>query len=129
MEISKRPSGDKSAPLVNACKPPGEWQTLDAIFLSPRFDSGGKKIANAKTNFTAYQNNEIDYTDHPAPAELKIAQGDPDLSKQIFSSNGDFRTFYLFFDVNTPPFDNLKVRQAFSHIVDRDAIRWNLEHP
>ena len=36
------------APKVNACKPPGEWQTLDAIFLSPRFDGAGKKTTNAK---------------------------------------------------------------------------------
>jgi oligopeptide transport system substrate-binding protein len=97
--------------------------------LTPAFTKIIQKIADAKTNFTAYQNNEIDYTDHPAPAELKIAQADPDLSKQIFSSNGDFRTFYLFFDVNTPPFDNLKVRQAFSHIVDRDAIQKSILGP
>jgi 3-keto-disaccharide hydrolase len=36
------------APKVNACKPPGEWQTLEAIFQAPRFDKEGKKIANAK---------------------------------------------------------------------------------
>jgi hypothetical protein len=35
-------------PKVNACKEPGQWQTLDVIFLAPRFDAGGKKIANAK---------------------------------------------------------------------------------
>jgi hypothetical protein len=35
-------------PRVNACRPAGEWQTLDAIFLAPRFDASGKKIANAK---------------------------------------------------------------------------------
>lgn len=35
-------------PKVNACKPPGEWQTLDIIFLAPKFDSGGKKIKNAR---------------------------------------------------------------------------------
>lgn len=91
--------------------------------LTPAFTKIVQKIADLKTNFTAYQNNEIDYMDKPAPAELKIAQGDPDLAKQIFSSNGDFRTYYLFFDVNTPPFDNPKVRQAFSHVVDRDAIQ------
>jgi hypothetical protein len=34
-------------PLVNACKPPGEWQKLNAIFLSPRFGADGKKIAHA----------------------------------------------------------------------------------
>jgi hypothetical protein len=35
------------APKVNACKAPGEWQTLDVTFLAPRFDKDGKKIKNA----------------------------------------------------------------------------------
>jgi hypothetical protein len=35
------------APKVNACKAPGEWQTLDVVFLAPRFDKDGKKIKNA----------------------------------------------------------------------------------
>ena len=35
------------APRVNACKAPGEWQTLEAIFIAPRFDKDGKKIKNA----------------------------------------------------------------------------------
>jgi hypothetical protein len=36
------------APKVNACKAPGEWQTLEATFRAPRFDSDGKKTANAR---------------------------------------------------------------------------------
>ncbi len=35
------------APKVNACKAPGEWQTLDVVFVAPRFDKDGKKIKNA----------------------------------------------------------------------------------
>ena len=35
-------------PKLNACKPPGEWQTLDITFLTPRFDASGKKTQNAK---------------------------------------------------------------------------------
>jgi hypothetical protein len=35
-------------PRVNASRPPGEWQTFDCVFLAPRFDANGKKIANAK---------------------------------------------------------------------------------
>jgi len=35
-------------PRVNASRPPGQWQTFDVIFRAPRFDSDGKKVANAK---------------------------------------------------------------------------------
>lgn len=34
-------------PRVNAAKPAGEWQTLDITFRAPRFDTDGKKVANA----------------------------------------------------------------------------------
>jgi hypothetical protein len=39
---------DGYPPKVNACKAPGEWQTLDITFQSPRFDASGKKTANAR---------------------------------------------------------------------------------
>jgi hypothetical protein len=35
-------------PKVNAAKKPGEWQTLDIGFQTPRFDKAGKKTANAR---------------------------------------------------------------------------------
>lgn len=35
-------------PRVNAAKPAGEWQTLDIVFVAPRFDAEGKKVANAR---------------------------------------------------------------------------------
>jgi hypothetical protein len=34
-------------PRVNASKPPGEWQTLDAIWKAPRFNDKGEKTASA----------------------------------------------------------------------------------
>lgn len=39
---------DGYAPKVNAARPAGQWQTLDLIFKAPRFDSAGKKQANAR---------------------------------------------------------------------------------
>ncbi len=35
-------------PLVNACRPPGEWQTYDIVFRRPRFDETGKLLAPAR---------------------------------------------------------------------------------
>lgn len=37
----------QSPPLVNACKPPGQWQSYDIIFESPRWDAGGRLTKKA----------------------------------------------------------------------------------
>ncbi len=34
-------------PLVNANRPPGQWQTYDIIFRGPRFDADGKVLRKA----------------------------------------------------------------------------------
>jgi hypothetical protein len=41
-------------PLVNACRPPGEWQSYDIIFTAPRFSTNGTVIEPAR--FTVIQN-------------------------------------------------------------------------
>jgi len=35
-------------PLVNASRPPGEWQTYDIVFHRPRFDAAGKVTSPAR---------------------------------------------------------------------------------
>lgn len=35
-------------PMVNACRPPENWQTYEIFFLAPRFNEHGTKTANAR---------------------------------------------------------------------------------
>jgi len=37
----------QTPPLVNASKPPGEWQTYEILFESPRWDAGGSLVKKA----------------------------------------------------------------------------------
>ncbi len=67
-------------PLVNATRPPGQWQTYDIIWTAPRFDADGKLISKAREtvihNGVLVQNNveltgptgwinRIPYSAHP----------------------------------------------------------------
>jgi hypothetical protein len=36
------------APLVNASRAPGEWQTYDAVFIAPRFATDGQLVSPAR---------------------------------------------------------------------------------
>jgi hypothetical protein len=50
-KLSKTDCGavySENVPLVNACKPPGEWQKMVIDFRAPRFGADGLKTANAK---------------------------------------------------------------------------------
>jgi ABC-type transport system substrate-binding protein len=55
--------------------------------------------------------------------DLAIAKATPRISKLTPYINPiDFRIFYVFFKTKAAPFNNLKVRQAFAHSCNRDAI-------
>jgi len=47
----------QTPPLVNACKPPGEWQSYDIIFECPLWDTSGKLIKKASA--TVIQNGVV----------------------------------------------------------------------
>ena len=45
------------APLVNACKPPLQWQTYDVVFRSARVDDSGHVVE--PTRLTIFQNGQV----------------------------------------------------------------------
>lgn len=80
------------------------------------------------TYFAAFQKGEISSVGYEAltPADLELVLNDPVLKDNYFRTFGDFRTDYLLFDTFNPPFDNIHVRRAFAHAVDRESIVKNV---
>jgi peptide/nickel transport system substrate-binding protein/oligopeptide transport system substrate-binding protein len=118
-----------------------EWRKGDRLIYeaNPKYKGTNKPFiqkviaigAAPSTYFAAYQANEIDIVGGGSlsPADNQIVESDPELKKDFHPHYGDFRTHYLFFDTKNPPFDNLKVRQAFSHVVEREALIQSIIKP
>jgi peptide/nickel transport system substrate-binding protein/oligopeptide transport system substrate-binding protein len=91
--------------------------TMDKIVLS---------FMDPEVRYNAYKNGELDiigygYEIDVPPAALAEVMANPELKEQLISWP-NFITYYLFFDTWNEPFDDVKVRQAFAHAIDRDAI-------
>lgn len=102
-------------PTYKGYRPPF-YKQLVGIFMDPA------------TQFAAFQNGEIDSVGYESisPADFEIVLNDPVLKENYLRHFGDFRTDYLLFDTFNPPFDNLDVRKAFAHAVDRESIVANV---
>jgi oligopeptide transport system substrate-binding protein len=86
----------------------------------PKTDIEYSYITDSAVAFQAYQNDEFDII-ALAAEDLKTAQADPTLSKEINIYPGSC-TFALQFRNFKKPFDDPKVRQAFAYALDRE--RW-----
>ncbi|HET7341999.1 MAG TPA: peptide ABC transporter substrate-binding protein, partial [Methylomirabilota bacterium] len=67
-----------------------------------------------------YENNELDLTALQT-GDLKRLQSDPRTEKQVFRYPFP-GTWYLTPQVTKPPFDNVKVRRAVAHAIDRESV-------
>ncbi|HEX8736954.1 MAG TPA: peptide ABC transporter substrate-binding protein, partial [Pyrinomonadaceae bacterium] len=71
--------------------------------------------------FNSWLNKEIDYIPILQPQELAVVRNDAELEQYLHRFN-NFQVQYLSFDCLRPPFDNLKLRQALSHAIDREPF-------
>ncbi|MGI8586767.1 MAG: ABC transporter substrate-binding protein [Chloroflexia bacterium] len=92
---------------------------------NPNFSKGKPKIdriefreiTDSAVRFQAYKAGELD-SYNVAPEDLKAVKNDPVLSKEYKRYPGTCN-FYIGFNTLRPPFDNIKVRKAFSQAFDR----------
>ncbi|HXG94771.1 MAG TPA: DUF1080 domain-containing protein [Blastocatellia bacterium] len=88
------------APLVNASRKPGEWQTYDIIFKAPKFDEQGKVTERARVtvlhNGVLIQNNvEIYGNTWHDRAALYIAHGPASLKLQDHGNHVRYRNIWI----------------------------------
>jgi oligopeptide transport system substrate-binding protein len=79
-----------------------------------------KMITDVNAELAAYKNNELDMSRVPVGTE-KATMSDPVLGKEVLRYP-ELTTFAFQFNVNSPPFDNLKLRQALARAIDRVAF-------
>jgi oligopeptide transport system substrate-binding protein len=69
----------------------------------------------------AYEAGETDYILLTNQAEINRIKTDPTLQAQL-NTYADFATLYLTMNTYHPPFNDIRVRQAFSHAIDQEAL-------
>jgi len=77
-------------------------------------------VTEASTAFSMYENGELDVQAAPI-ADLDRIKADPVLSQELYIAPR-LCTYYYGFNTTKPPFDNVKVRQAFSYGIDRQKL-------
>jgi hypothetical protein len=77
-----------AAPRTNASKASGEWQTFDIVFRAPRFDSSGKKTANAKF-VKVVHNGKVIHEDVEVKGPTTAALGGPEKPRGPLMLQGD----------------------------------------
>jgi len=107
-----------------------EWVHQDHITLVPNENYYGPKpklqkivyymVTDVQANYAAYLNGEREIATVPVPMTKQVL-ADPNLSKQLVRG-ARLTTFAVQFNNRVKPFDDLRVRQAFSMAIDRDAF-------
>jgi oligopeptide transport system substrate-binding protein len=80
----------------------------------------GVMITEDSTAFALYENDELDTQAVPLP-DIDRVKADPELSEQ-FVNAPEACTYYYGFTNNKPPFDDVRVRTAFTQSIDRQSL-------
>lgn len=102
------------------------WPGTDTIPV-PTLDAVTGVMLEATAALANYEAGELDRVGVPSQ-ELDRVLADPTLSEE-YSTGPDTCTFYLMFNTTKAPTDDVRVRQALSMAVDREAISSSIIRP
>ena len=90
-------------PMVNACRPPGEWQTYDVIFTAPRFYEDGRLQSQAR--ITVIQNGVL------VQNNMSLWGGTEYIGSPVYKKHADKEAIELQDHGNTTAFRNIWIRE------------------
>jgi oligopeptide transport system substrate-binding protein len=93
------------------------WPEADTVQIE-RVE--GVMITEASTAFAMYENNELDTAAVPQ-TEIDRVKADPVMGAELVNVPRAC-TYYYGFTNNKPPFDDVRVRKAFSQAIDRQSL-------
>jgi peptide/nickel transport system substrate-binding protein len=103
------------------------WEVGNRLVLSRNEDYWGEKaklerlifrpIADGPARTQALQSGEIQAFDGVDPADVERLRSEYEILERPA-----FNVGYLGFNVDAPPLDNLKIRQAIAHAINREAL-------
>jgi oligopeptide transport system substrate-binding protein len=77
-------------------------------------------VVDATAAFAMYERGELDVAS-PVLDDIDSIKADPQLSQELHIAP-ELCTYYYGFNVTKPPFDDARVRQAFSYAIDRQTL-------
>ena len=90
-------------PMVNACRPPGEWQTYDVIFTAPRFYEDGRLQSQAR--ITVIQNGVL------VQNNMSLWGGTEYIGSPVYKKHSDKEPIELQDHGNPTAFRNIWIRE------------------
>lgn len=121
---------NKDAPVGTGPFKLGNWVKGSSIELTKNSTYWGNPMSLSSATFrfipdaaaatAALLAGDVDaFANFPAPESIPVFKSDPRFTVEIGSTEGET---ILAINNKKPPFDNLKVRQAIAHTIDRQAI-------
>jgi oligopeptide transport system substrate-binding protein len=99
------------------------WVATESI-PAPALDAVQWVFLDASAAFANYEADLLEVVSVPL-SEMDRVKADADLSTQLHISPSDC-TYYYGFNTTVPPFDDVRVRQAFSMTIDRQSLIDNI---
>ena len=69
-----------------------------------------------------YENDEIDFTGIPQAAYERVTDPNEPISREVVDVPPEFVTWYIGFNTESPPFDDVHFRRALNYAVDKELI-------